>query len=151
MITSIVDQITEGRRKFLNALLAFFSMISFIGIVYPVGIFLWPRAGSKSAARGRFMRIASADAPIGEVKFIRFLNKPAMLIRPNEQEIIALSAICTHLGCVVKWNESKGELFCPCHGGRFDLRGKVLGGPPPAPLASYKVRIENEYIVIEEV
>ncbi|MBI4666417.1 MAG: Rieske 2Fe-2S domain-containing protein [Nitrospinae bacterium] len=112
-------------------------------------MFLWPREGKKEAA-AKSMKISSAEVPIGEAKFVRFLNKPAVIIRPNEQELYALSAICTHLGCVVKWNDSTQELLCPCHGGRFDTKGVVLGGPPPKPLPSYSARLENEYIVIEE-
>ncbi|MBI4827783.1 MAG: Rieske (2Fe-2S) protein [Nitrospinae bacterium] len=116
----------------------------------PVGMFLWPRGQKTAAGRATAMKLPLAEVPVGEAKFFRFLNKPAVVIRPNEQEAVALSAVCTHLGCIVKWSESKGEFDCPCHGGRFDAKGAVLGGPPPKPLTAYAARIEDEYLVIEE-
>lgn len=150
MLSNILNNTSEVRRQFLDSLLWCFSIISFLGIAYPVGMFLWPRRAERKGSAKRTMKLPAAEVPIGEVKFVRFLNRPALVLRPNEQELVALSAVCTHLGCVVKWNEGTGELFCPCHGGRFDTKGNVLGGPPPAPLVEFKSRIENEYIVIEE-
>lgn len=145
-----MEPASETRRGFLNAALGLFSALSVLGVSYPVGMYLWPRE-KKSAANGaRVMKLPLAEAPIGDAKFIRFLNKPTVIIRPNEQEIVALSAVCTHLGCIVKWKESSQELFCPCHGGRFDTKGAVLGGPPPAPLTSFVAAVEDEYIVIRE-
>jgi len=150
MTTEILEAVSNARRRFLSAVLALFSLISAIGVVYPVGLFLWPHRKKVGGVAVRSIKISILEVPIGEAKFVRFLNKAAVIIHPNEQEVLALSAICTHLGCVVKWNDGKKELDCPCHGGRFDIKGNVLSGPPPAPLASYKARVEDEYIVIEE-
>jgi len=47
--------------------------------------------------------------------------------------LYAISAICTHLGCIVA-RQQEGGFFCPCHGSRFDARGKVLSGPAPKAL-----------------
>ncbi len=49
----------------------------------------------------------------------------------------AVSAVCSHLGCVLKRSES--EFQCPCHGSRFDDMGHVLSGPAPSPLPWFKV------------
>ncbi len=58
--------------------------------------------------------------------------------KENPSAPLVLSGKCSHLGCTVAWDESRGEsgeFVCPCHGGRFGPDGKVLGGPPPAALA----------------
>ena len=46
----------------------------------------------------------------------------------------AVSARCTHLGCLVAFNEAETAWECPCHGSRFDIAGKVLQGPARRPL-----------------
>lgn len=150
MTTDAMSGNEPTRRGFLDLVLGLLGAISAIGVVYPVGMYLWPRVDKKDGGETRAMKLPVGDVPIGEAKFIRFLNKPAVIMRPNEQEIYALSAVCTHLGCVVKWNDAGKDLFCPCHGGKFDVKGNVLGGPPPKPLPSFTAKIENEYIVVAE-
>jgi cytochrome b6-f complex iron-sulfur subunit len=71
-----------------------------------------------------------------------------VLLQPTAGEFLALSAVCTHLGCIVKWVADSEEFLCPCHGGRFSPAGQVLGGPPPKPLAVYGVSIEGDEILI---
>lgn len=140
----------DTRRWFLNGMLAVFGSITALGTAYPVAMFLWPREEKVKGSGKRSMKIPLSDISVGGAKFVRFLNKPTVIIRHSEVQISALSATCTHLGCVVKFKQSSGELYCPCHGGMFDYTGKVLGGPPPGPLPSYPVRVDGEYIVVEE-
>jgi cytochrome b6-f complex iron-sulfur subunit len=59
-----------------------------------------------------------------------------------------LSAVCSHLGCMVNYNKRKKEFLCPCHGGRYDRSGKNTGGPPPAPLTKLPHRIENGMVLV---
>lgn len=55
--------------------------------------------------------------------------------RDEDGALIARSAICTHVGCIVRWNANESSWDCPCHGSRFDVQGNVLNGPARAPLA----------------
>jgi glycine/D-amino acid oxidase-like deaminating enzyme/nitrite reductase/ring-hydroxylating ferredoxin subunit len=55
--------------------------------------------------------------------------------RDEDGALIARSAVCTHVGCIVRWNASETSWDCPCHGSRFDVRGEVLNGPARSPLA----------------
>lgn len=54
-------------------------------------------------------------------------------IYADEGGLFAISAVCTHLGCLVS-SDGEDGFFCPCHGSRFDAHGKVTGGPAPKPL-----------------
>jgi len=54
--------------------------------------------------------------------------------------LYAVSAICTHLGCIVA-REENGQFHCPCHGSQFDTSGKVIGGPAPKPLARLDLQV----------
>jgi Rieske Fe-S protein len=69
--------------------------------------------------------------------------------RVDGAEYRALLARCTHLGCRVGWNAEAGEFRCPCHGGAYDREGRVVAGPPPAPLARLNVRVNPETSDIE--
>jgi glycine/D-amino acid oxidase-like deaminating enzyme/nitrite reductase/ring-hydroxylating ferredoxin subunit len=55
--------------------------------------------------------------------------------RDETGALVTLSARCTHLGCVVRYNDDENSWDCPCHGSRFDLDGTVLGGPAVRPLS----------------
>jgi Rieske Fe-S protein len=62
----------------------------------------------------------------------------------------ALSATCSHLGCRVTWDEAKAQFLCPCHGGTYDRReGRVVAGPPPAPLRRVNLRVNAQTSDIE--
>jgi len=65
------------------------------------------------------------------------------VLTENGHDYLAMSNVCTHLGCRVRWVSDKGEFFCPCHNGVFDKRGFVVSGPPPRPLDVFETKIEN--------
>ena len=66
----------------------------------------------------------------------------------NGREFVAMSNVCTHLGCRVRWIADEQQFFCPCHNGVFDKDGTVLAGPPPRPLDRYEVKVEDGQIFI---
>ncbi len=72
----------------------------------------------------------------------------AYVKRVKEDKVIAISAGCTHLGCIVTWDEDQKIFKCPCHDGRFDADGKVISGPPPAPLKRHLAKIEDGRIYL---
>ena len=60
----------------------------------------------------------------------------------------AISLICTHNGCIVTYNGSRG-FYCPCHGGSYDANGNVTAGPPPSPLPTYTVTQSGTVLTIK--
>lgn len=80
-----------------------------------------------------------SDIPIGTAKFVADERQPFWVIRNASDELIALSATCTHLRCVLQWEKESGRLVCPCHAGAFDINGNVVAGPPPRPLQTLRV------------
>lgn len=72
----------------------------------------------------------------------------AWLRRVGENEFIAFSVDCTHLGCPIRWLPSADLFMCPCHGGVFYADGKVASGPPPRPLFRYPVRVQDGQVEI---
>jgi cytochrome b6-f complex iron-sulfur subunit len=58
------------------------------------------------------------------------------------------SAVCSHLGCLVNYQKDKHEFVCPCHGGRYDLTGKNIAGPPPAPLTRFPLKTKDGMVLV---
>ena len=65
-----------------------------------------------------------------------------MVIRMSSTDVIALSAICTHAGCSMNFNNSSQLLECPCHGSRFAENGQVVTGPAFRPLTTYAASLD---------
>jgi Rieske Fe-S protein len=69
-------------------------------------------------------------------------RETVFLVWDGDQQIRAISALCTHLGCQVRWAGDEQKFRCPCHGGVYDAGGNVLEGPPPRPLEAIEARID---------
>ncbi|MBE3559675.1 MAG: Rieske 2Fe-2S domain-containing protein [Ktedonobacteraceae bacterium] len=88
----------------------------------------------------------TADAIIGYV-ILKDSDEPG-----EKEEIIALSAACTHMGCIVQWQESDRSFHCPCHGGLFDAYGRPSAKGRMRYLAALprlNVKVENGNIYVE--
>ncbi len=84
------------------------------------------------------------------IAYVRARN-PAIDTEPEDQfnHWIALSSRCMHLGCPVRWVDAAERFICPCHGGVYNLRGLVAGGPPVRPLDRFYTRLNAETGLIE--
>ncbi|RZJ20135.1 MAG: FAD-dependent oxidoreductase [Acinetobacter sp.] len=65
-----------------------------------------------------------------EGKVVDFKDEKLAIYKSKAGKVTALSPVCTHAGCIVSFNAVEKSWDCPCHGGRFDIDGKVLSGPP---------------------
>ncbi len=133
------------RRNFLKSLLAIFGAGTLISFLYPLLRFLAPPG---TEAKVQKVTIPKKEIPVGGAKAIIINNVPAFLINRSDKGYIALSRVCTHLGCIVEFDRGNNRLLCPCHAGAYDLEGSVLSGPPPSPLAKIAFRVEGDNIVV---
>ncbi len=69
-----------------------------------------------------------------EGKIVEFDGKKIAAYKDKHGLLKILNPTCTHMGCIVNFNKAEMSWDCPCHGGRFDLDGNVICGPPLAPL-----------------
>jgi Rieske Fe-S protein len=76
------------------------------------------------------------------------LGDTLIVVRTSDTQAIALSAICTHRGCTVGWDDKKNDILCPCHGSVFGSDGHVINGPATLPLTAYAAVVSATAIVI---
>jgi cytochrome b6-f complex iron-sulfur subunit len=129
------------RREFLNWLSKAFLGLWGLGAAAVVGAYLKSPEKEKRLAEHTIRVGLLEELRVGEARLIRHGTAPFFVIRTDATRVIALSAVCTHVRCIVAFDRERKVLQCPCHDGRFDLSGNVLAGPPPRPLPSYEVAI----------
>ena len=78
---------------------------------------------------------AFSEVKPGEGKVVEKGTAKFAVYKDETGKAECVSAFCTHLGCVVDWNEAEKSWDCPCHGSRFETNGKVIEGPAYEPLA----------------
>src|SRR5574341_1559228 len=149
------SQNPEGRtisRRGLIAWLTGFSVTATLaGVAVPVVGYLLPPSGQADNDPERTVVGKVTDFPPDTGKVVAVGNKPVIITNPRGEGLQAFSAICTHLGCVVFWNEAGGYIQSPCHDGRFNAKtGDVISGPPPRPLPRYELGINGEEVYLGE-
>jgi nitrite reductase/ring-hydroxylating ferredoxin subunit len=85
-------------------------------------------------------RVAKIEPNSGTV--LRCHGRPLAIHRKMDGHLSICSAVCTHLKCVVSWNDAEKTWDCPCHGSRFDEDGKPLSGPAKEPLTRVEIPAE---------
>ena len=67
----------------------------------------------------------------------------------GDGNFVVYSRVCSHLGCLVRWDEGQDQFFCPCHGAVFDSAGNVVAGPPPRPMDRLPVKVEDGILYVK--
>lgn len=139
--------VTFSRRRVLEILAAATSGVAFTGILIPIGAYLLPPSDQRKGSGELVLVCRAADLPPGEAKAVLHGNRPILVIH-QATGFTALSAVCPHLGCAVRWDRAEETILCPCHGARFDHQGRVLSGPTPGPLQQVTVRQVGENVFV---
>lgn len=151
-----------SRRGFIKIAIALFNgLIALLLAIPGLGYLLTPvlrKTGEKwipIGSRGKFTPGTPQKAEftyITEADYTRQEKKAfvwVLLEQDNDDRLKVFSPVCSHMGCNVAWNAEEKLFVCPCHGGKYDIDGKVVAGPPPRPLQLLDVQIKNEQIVIK--
>jgi len=143
-----VDTAQDGyvaRREFTK----FLGLTSFAFVVGQFWIALqnrWRRTRGQppTVAVGKL-----ATLPVGATMTFHYPNDtdPAILLRPDENTLLAYRSQCTHLQCPVLPEIDQKRLHCPCHAGYFDMgTGRPISGPPRRPLPRIKLEVREGVI-----
>jgi cytochrome b6-f complex iron-sulfur subunit len=106
---------------------------------------LWPKV-RRDKAEGLLVAGKVDDFQVGKMVAFR---REKLFINRTDEGLLAMSSICTHLRCIVPWVEKNNLFECPCHAGKFNWLGEVVGGPPPRPLDLHPVKIVAEKILVD--
>ncbi|MBX0356231.1 ubiquinol-cytochrome c reductase iron-sulfur subunit [Halobacillus sp. Nhm2S1] len=159
------DKKRVSRRQFLNYTLTGVGGFMAAGMLAPMVRFAIDPV-LKTKEGGDFVSVASVDELTNEPQRFEWtidqvdawyeseVQKTAWVYRNENDEIVALSPICTHLGCTVDWasnEEYPNQFFCPCHAGRYTKDGtNVPGTPPTAPLPRFEFKVEEGMLYLGE-
>ena len=67
----------------------------------------------------------------------------AWVVKKSDNDVVAFTPQCTHLGCAYHWDDASHTFLCPCHTSVFSIDGKVISGPAPRPLDQYLTKVDN--------
>lgn len=114
-----------------------------------VGLAAWTQM--RTINEGEPTAIVEASAvDVGDTYLFRYPthSDPAILLRVSENDFVAFSQKCTHLGCVVYFEPDEDRWHCPCHEGNFEaLTGAVISGPPTRPLGRIDIEVRDDGVV----
>jgi len=137
------------RRSFLRKLWILLGFTALAEALWLAAAFLRPgrkrAAGEATAATVVAGRVG--DFETGSVA--AFQQGRFYLVRLDDGGFMALSRVCTHLGCTVPWMEDEKKFVCPCHASAFDIRGDVVSPPAPRALDTLPVSIEGDVVKVD--
>jgi len=143
-----------SRREFTKR--ALYGVLALLGLGFAVsGTRFFLPLNDRDKQLVFFPLVPEDELPRSGVKKTEFLYSVAgkerrarVFIVSSAAGPVVLSATCSHLGCLVNYQKEKQEFVCPCHGGRYDLSGKNIAGPPPAPLTRFPIKMQDGMILV---
>lgn len=124
----------------------------YVGIIgYPIFRYLSSPV-EKAMVEAAVSEVSLKDAdklPMGTALMFKFGAHPALLIHHKDDSWVALDAVCTHLGCTVRFEPSEQKIVCSCHGGVYDAKtGGNISGPPPKPLKQFVAKVSPGSVLV---
>lgn len=134
------DENLLTRRYFLEAISGGAIGIAAVGSIVLTAQFLSPNVLREPPSK--FKAGLPEEFPADSIT----LNKEqkVFIVRAKEGYFYAVSAVCTHLGCIANWKSEEGIIACPCHGSKFDRDGRLLEGPAPRQLPRLSMTMDDQ-------
>lgn len=137
-----------SRKRFVDWVLGTGVGGFLVAVLYPVARYVIPPEVAESTVNSVVLPFGADDLPPNSGRIFKFGTRPGILVKTPAGELRAFSARCTHLDCTVQYREDLGHIWCACHNGHFDLRGRNIAGPPPEPLPAFDVNMRGAEIVV---
>lgn len=137
------------RRSLVSWLLGTSFGVTLFSFLYPVLNYLVPPESSEPSLSEFELDLKASDVPASSGRIVPIGGKPVLLLKDASGELSALSATCTHLDCTVQYRADRSDIWCACHNGIYDVKGRNLSGPPPRPLTALEVYVRGEKIVVK--
>ena len=151
-----MNVVTQGSGAVAAAAFALPALGFAIGPLFSREPFAWQPVGTPSdfVETTYVTKVITIVPGIGEAGYsIAYMRQrdPAIDTEPEDQynHWVALSSRCMHLGCPVRFVAAADRFICPCHGGVYDFRGMVVGGPPVRPLDRFYTRLNSSTGLVE--
>jgi len=125
-----------SRRDFLNEITLGALGIAGIGSVAVTYQFFSPNVLFEPPTTFR-----AGNPDLYPVHSVTFLQDQQVYIVRMPEGFYAVSAVCTHLGCVTQWKPDAEMIACPCHGSKFKSDGTKIEGPAPRPLPHFSISL----------
>ncbi|HSM36156.1 MAG TPA: Rieske (2Fe-2S) protein [Longimicrobiales bacterium] len=136
------------RKGFLEWLLGTSFGALLAAVLYPAFRYVIPPEAGEATVGSVTLPFGASDLPTNSGRIFKFGSRPGIIVRTPSGELRAFSARCTHLDCTVQFRDDISHIWCACHNGHFDLSGRNISGPPPAPLEQYDVNVRGDEVVI---
>ena len=144
--------VRTSRREFNAALVVGWAALAFCGATFAAMFqdFFGPKVLKEPK---KIYRVGTLEDFANPGVYEQFKPQEIWVVNlsPAEDRLVALSTICTHLGCIPNWLPGDAKFKCPCHGSGYYITGVNFEGPTPRPLERYAIaRDADGYIVVDK-
>jgi cytochrome b6-f complex iron-sulfur subunit len=134
--TAAVLTSETSRRDFLNDVAAGALGIAGLGAMVVTYRYLSPNALFEPSTTFR-----AGNPGLYPVNSVTFNQDQQVYIVRTQEGFYAVSAVCTHLGCITQWKPEANVIACPCHGSKFRSDGTKVEGPAPRSLPHFSITL----------
>lgn len=154
-ILNKIDEVAPASRRSLLQVGITLAGACYAGALgYPVYRYLATPAMRAAIAEGEVTTVSIPTSGLpgkGTATIFLFGSIPTLLIHHEDGHFTAFDAVCTHLGCTVMFQPENKRIFCPCHGGVYNMdTGAVVSGPPPRGLTVYHVEVKDANVIVSK-